>query len=184
MTERTKFTTTWKKSSQARKQRKYVHRAPLHIKQKLMHAHLAPALREKYNGLRRIQLRKGDKVKVLRGEFKTKDGKVEHVRLKKNRAYVIGLDRLKADGSKVPVPIHPSNLMIMELDLGDRKRKAKLAAEKPAEKNQKITKSNKTISPKTVSNNTAKSSKEGTVQNTPSLRVNQNQQSDMRGHNE
>ncbi|MBS3169097.1 50S ribosomal protein L24 [Candidatus Woesearchaeota archaeon] len=179
MTERTKFTTTWKKSSQARKQRKYIHRAPLHIKQKLMHAHLAQALREKYAGLRRLQLRKGDKVKVMRGEFKSKDGKVERVLLKKNRAYIAGLDRLKADGSKVPVPIHPSNLMILELDLGDRKRKAKLAAEKSAGRNskgrnQKITKSNKTV----------KSGKGGIVQNTPSLRVNQNQQSDKRGHNE
>ncbi|MEK6835561.1 MAG: 60S ribosomal protein L26, partial [Nanoarchaeota archaeon] len=33
---------------------------------------------------------------------------------------------VKLDGSKVYYPLHPSNLMITELNLNDKKRKAKL----------------------------------------------------------
>lgn len=125
---RSKFTGSWKRSSQARKQRKYQRRAPLHLKQKMMHAHLAKTLREKYGGLRSIQLRKSDKVKIMRGEWKGKEGKVERVQLKYGRVYVSGLDRVKADGSKVPIIFHPSNLLIIEFDLSDKRRKEKLAA--------------------------------------------------------
>src|SRR3989344_1323746 len=102
MTQRTKFTVSWKRSTQVRKQRKYVHRAPLHLKQKMMHTHVAKPLREKY-GVRAIQLRKGDTVKVVRGEFRGKEGKVERITLKTGRVYVASMDRIKADGSKVPV---------------------------------------------------------------------------------
>ncbi len=130
MRQRQKITTSWKRSTQVRKQRKYIYRAPLHLKQKMMHSHLAQELREKYHGVRRIQIRKGDKVKIARGEFRGKDGKVERITLKKGLVYVSGMDRIKADGSKVPVAFHPSNLMIVELDLSDKKRKEKLTAEK------------------------------------------------------
>lgn len=126
MTNRTKFTVSWKRSSQVRKQRKYVHRAPLHLKQKMMHSHVAKALREKYNGVRSVQLRKGDTVKILRGEFRGKEGKVDRITLKRGRVYITGMDRIKADGSKIPVVFHPSNVMIVDFDLSDKKRKAKL----------------------------------------------------------
>ena len=79
MIQRNKITTSWKKSTQVRKQRKYIYRAPLHLKQKMMHAHVAKSLREKHNGIRQIQVRKGDKVKIARGEFRGKEGKVEKV---------------------------------------------------------------------------------------------------------
>jgi len=32
----------------------------------------------------------------------------------------------KKEGTKLPVPLTPSNLMIIDLNLGDKKRKAKL----------------------------------------------------------
>ncbi len=130
MRKRQKITTSWKRSTQVRKQRKYIYRAPLHLKQKLMHSHLAKELREKYQGVRRIQLRKNDKVKVARGEFRGKEGKVERIALKSSRVYITGMDRIKADGSKVQVPFHPSNLVIVELDLSDKRRKEKLTAGK------------------------------------------------------
>ncbi len=134
MDHHTKFTVNWKRSAQTRKQRKFLHRAPLHVKQKLMHAHLSPQLREKYSGTRSIQLRKGDKVKVLRGEFRKKEGKIERVQLKLSRVYVSGLDRIKADGSKIAVAFHPSNLLLIDLDLSDKKRKNKLAKKSEAAK--------------------------------------------------
>ena len=69
---KTSFVKTWNKSTQPRKQRKYIHNSPLHIKQKLAHVHLSADLRKKH-GLRNVQIRKGDKVRVLRGQH-TKKG--------------------------------------------------------------------------------------------------------------
>jgi large subunit ribosomal protein L24 len=116
-----KFLTTWKRSKQPRKQRKYRYNAPLHIKAKFMTAHLSKELREK-QGKRAVQLRKGDKVQVMRGQFKKKIGKIERINLKKSKVYVNGIEMIKKDGTKVLYPIHPSNLMILELNLDDKKR--------------------------------------------------------------
>ena len=127
------FSKHWNSSTQVRKQRKYRFNAPLHLKRKFLHVHLAPALRTKY-GLRNIGVRKGDKVKVLRGQFKKKEGKVERVDTKREKVYVTGIEVIKKDGSKVMLKITPSNLMIMELELGDKKRKEKLEKTKKVEK--------------------------------------------------
>lgn len=136
-----KFSTSWNRSIQPSKQRKYRFNAPLHIKQRLMHVHLSPELNKKY-GKRNLELRTGDRVKILRGQFKKKEGKVEKVNLKRERVFVTGIENIKKDGTKILFPLHPSNLMITELDLNDKKRKQKLepkktkSAESPA-KNKK-----------------------------------------------
>lgn len=119
------FSNKWKGSKQVRKQRKYRYNAPLHIKQKFMKVNLSKDLRKKY-GLRNIQLRKGDQVKVVVGQFKKTLGKVTRIDLKHERVYVEGVEMIKKDGTKRSYPIHPSNLQINDLDLGDKKRKKKL----------------------------------------------------------
>ena len=119
------FSTSWKSSTQPRKQHKYIHHAPLHTKQKSVHVHLSPELRKKYH-FRNVQVRKGDKVKLLRGQFAKKEGKVDIVDLKWGKLFVTGIEQIKKDGTKRPYPLHPHNLMILELDLGDKYRKAKL----------------------------------------------------------
>jgi len=116
-----KFSTNWKKSKQPRKQRKYRHNAPLHIKQKFMHSHLSKELQKKY-GKKTFSLKKGDKVKVIRGQFKKHENKVEEVDLKKCRAYITGIEITKKDGNKTRYPIHPSNLIITELNIDDKMR--------------------------------------------------------------
>ena len=73
---KTKFSGSWVKSKQPRKQRKYRYNAPLHIRQKFVGAHLSRELRKKY-GKRSASLRKGDNVKIMRGQFRNKSGKVE-----------------------------------------------------------------------------------------------------------
>ena len=118
---KTKFSTTWRRSKQPRKQRKYRYNAPLHIKQKFAAAHLSKELRKKYNR-RSLTLREGDKVKIMRGQFKKQTGKVERINLKRTRVYVTGAEIIKKDGAKVLYPIHPSNLMIIELNTDDKKR--------------------------------------------------------------
>jgi len=127
------FSTTWKKSKQVRKQRKYRYNAPLHIKQKFMHASLSPELRKKY-GSRNIQVKKDDKVKILRGQFKKKEGNVERINLKQGKVFIVGVEIIKKEGAKIPVAINPSNLMIIDLNLNDKKRKLKLESKKGSNK--------------------------------------------------
>ena len=76
----------------------------------------------KVDGTRNIPLRKGDTVKIVRGNFKSHIGKIEKVFLKKTRVYVEGAQIVKRDGAKVFYPLHPSNLIITNLNLEDKKR--------------------------------------------------------------
>lgn len=124
-----KFSRLWIRSKQPRKQRKYRHNAPLHIKKKFMNVHLSKELRKKYER-RNISIRKGDVVKILRGQFKGKQVKVEKVILKKNKVFLEGIQRIKSDGSKSYYPVNPSNLVIINLNLEDKKRKEKLGKDK------------------------------------------------------
>ena len=119
------FSINWKRSVQPRKQRKYLYNAPLHIEQKLMHVHLSSELHKKY-GVRRVQVRTGDTVRVLRGGFKRKEGTVERVSLKKREVYINGVEYIKKDGSKLARSIEPSNLMIIDLNTKDGRRKKAL----------------------------------------------------------
>ncbi|MBS3157084.1 50S ribosomal protein L24 [Candidatus Woesearchaeota archaeon] len=116
-----KFSRAWKGSKKPNKQRKYAANAPLHIKRKMLSSRLSKELTKKYSK-RNITVRKGDKVKVVRGNFKNHSGTVEKVLTKLLRVYVEGVHRSKRDGSKAYYPIHPSNLIITELNLGDKKR--------------------------------------------------------------
>lgn len=120
-----RFSTTWNGSVKPGKQRLYRYNAPLHIKQKFMHTHLSKELHQKY-GSRNLQLRVGDKIKILRGQFGKKEGKVERIDLKRERVIVTGIESIKKDGTKLPFPLHPSNLIIIDLNMEDKKRKNKL----------------------------------------------------------
>ena len=115
------FSLSWKSSKQPRKQRKYRYNAPLHIKKKFVRSHLSKELREKYKK-RTVGLKKGDKVKIMRGKFKGKTGKVERIDVKRSRVYITGMEIIKKDGTKVLFPFEPSNLMITELNIDDKKR--------------------------------------------------------------
>lgn len=103
------------------KQRKRQWTASLHDKQKMMRVHLSRDLRKELKG-RAIGVRKNDKVKVMKGKFKGKDGKVERVDLKKLRVFIAGLQRKKVSGKEVPVPFRPTQLLLMELDRSDAER--------------------------------------------------------------
>ncbi|ACJ15562.1 LSU ribosomal protein L24P [Thermococcus onnurineus NA1] len=106
---------------QPRKQRKFLYNAPLHLRSKIMSATLSKELRQKY-GVRSLPIREGDKVKIMRGDYKGKEGKVVEVNLKRYRIYVEGVTQKKVDGTEVFYPVHPSNVMIVELNLKDEER--------------------------------------------------------------
>jgi large subunit ribosomal protein L24 len=115
------FSKHWKSSKSPKKQRKYRLNLPLHQRKKLLSATLSKELRTKYK-TRNIPIRKGDKVKVMRGSNKGKTGEVIRVDKKKVKVFVQGVERTKPDGSKTYLPIDPSNLMITELKLDDKYR--------------------------------------------------------------
>lgn len=108
-------------SSQPRKQRKSRYQAPLHIKHKFMGSMLSSELREERK-VKSLPVRVGDTVKVLRGDHKGTEGKVAAVDLKKTAINIDGVTVTKADGTEVPRPVHPSNVMITKLELKDEKR--------------------------------------------------------------
>jgi len=110
------------KTKQPRKQRRLLYQAPNHVRHKMMSAHLSEELRRQYR-FRSLPVRTGDVVTVMRGDHRGHTGKVIRVDRKKYRIYVEGLVRKKADGSEVPIPIHPSKVQIIKLNLDDERRK-------------------------------------------------------------
>ncbi len=133
-----KFSTAWQGSSQPRKQRKYAANAPIHLKRKMLSVNLAKDLRKKH-GKKNIPVRKEDIVRVMRGKFKGKKGKVTEVKTKMEKIYVEGIQVKKRDGSTVNVPLKASNLQIVELYLEDRKRLGKEVEEKEKPVKKEIT---------------------------------------------
>jgi len=112
-------------SKKPSKQRKRLFQAPLHRRGKIMSVNLSPELRERY-GRRSFPIRVGDKVRIMRGDNKGVEGKVTRVDRKNYKVYVENVVRENQRGEKVPIPIHYSNLMIIELDLSDPRRKERL----------------------------------------------------------
>lgn len=110
----------WKSSGKRNNKIKYVANAPLHMKGHFVHSHLSKELRSKLKK-RALRVRKGDLVKIMRGEFRGKEGKVQRINLKKQKIYVENIDKTKRDGSKALVPFHPSKILIKEI-VSDKKR--------------------------------------------------------------
>lgn len=87
----------------------------------MMGAHLSKELSQSHK-IKTLPVRKGDTVKLMRGQFKGTTGKVERVSLKRERVFIEKVELVKADGSKAKYPIHPSNLLITSLNLSDDRR--------------------------------------------------------------
>jgi len=119
-------------SKQPKKQRKAYYNAPLHKRQKLVTAPLSKELREKY-GIKRLPVRKGDKVRVTRGDFKGVEGEVVRVDLRSYRIHIDGVTIEKADKTPVFRPIHPSKVEIIDLKLDDWRKKIIERRGKPVE---------------------------------------------------
>ncbi len=113
-----------------------------------MAAPLSPELLAQ-RGVKTLPIRKGDTVRIMRGDHKGFDGKISRVDLKHFRVYLEGLTREKVDGSTVFVALHPSKVMIRNLNLDDKLRKAVVARKKPIVK-KGVTATKKTAPKETV----------------------------------
>jgi large subunit ribosomal protein L24 len=83
------------------------------------------SLRNQY-GRKNIRVIKGDSIRVMRGEYKGVEGKVEKVNTEQAIFHIEGIQREKIRGGQVKVPIHSSNVMVISLNLDDDYRSAKL----------------------------------------------------------
>jgi len=112
-----------KRIKDPRKQRKLLHNAPAHLRHKLMAAPLSPQLTAS-KSVKTLPVRKGDTVHIMRGDNKGFEGKISRLDLKNYRIYLEGLTREKVDGTVIFLPVHPSKVMIKNLNLNDKWRKA------------------------------------------------------------
>ncbi|MDP8887038.1 MAG: 50S ribosomal protein L24, partial [Thermoproteota archaeon] len=69
---------------------------------------------------------RGDSVRVMRGEYKGVEGRVEKVNTEQTTFHIEGIQREKIRGGQVKVRIHSSNVMVISLNLDDDYRSRKL----------------------------------------------------------
>ena len=115
------------------KQRSRLFNAPAHLRHKLMSAHLAPELMKSHD-TRTLPVRKGDTVRIMRGDHEGFEGKVSTVDLMNYRIFLEGLTREKVDGTVIFVSVHPSKVLIKSLNLNDKWRKRTIERKKSLQK--------------------------------------------------
>ena len=58
----------------------------------------------------------------LRGQFRDTEGKIVRIDYSKIRIFVDSATTTKADGKEAQIPMHPSNLMLVKLELDDERK--------------------------------------------------------------
>jgi len=116
-------------SKQPRKQRLARYTAPYHRRHREMAAPIDRGLRERqlsrgFMYPRSMSVRKGDRVMVVRGEGKSKSStKIAKVDRKGRKIYVEGFTYFKSDGTELQRPIDASNVVIINPDWSDMRRR-------------------------------------------------------------
>ena len=121
------------KSKQPRKQRLARYNAPLHRRRVEMSAPVDNALRLKQEANnvfypRSMPVRVGDRVIIVRGEGRVKSGaktghKIAKIDRRKRKIYLENHTYFKSDGTELQRPIDPSNVVIINPDWTDLKRR-------------------------------------------------------------
>ena len=116
-------------SKQPRKQRRALYTAPYHRRHREMSTPIDRGLRERQlsRGFlypRAIPVRKGDRVLIVRGEGKgNRAAKVAKINRKARKVYIEGYTYFKSDGTELQRPIDASNLVIINPDWSDIRRR-------------------------------------------------------------
>lgn len=66
---------------------------------------------------RSLPIRKDDEVRIVRGKYKGREGKVTQVYRKKWVIHVDRVQRDKSNGATAPIGVHPSNVVITTIKL-------------------------------------------------------------------
>jgi large subunit ribosomal protein L26e len=124
-------------SSSRRKARKAHFAAPSSIRRKIMSAPLSKELRSKHNVIsnlptyrfpliyficakiqtRSLPIRKDDEVRIVRGTYKGREGKVTQVYRKKWVIHVDRVQRDKSNGATAPIGVNPSKVVIVTIKM-------------------------------------------------------------------
>lgn len=112
------------------KQRLSRYNADIRTRQTRMAGHVAKDLRPKAGSS--LPIRVGDTVRILRGDYKKKTGAVIQVDAKRERVYIQGIQRKKADGKEAFIAFHPSKLMITGMESKDKTRLTRATTKTPA----------------------------------------------------
>ncbi len=112
-------------------------------KSSIVCSNLSDDLKKQYNK-RSTSVIKGDTVKIMRGEYKGVEGKVEKINTGKGKLSIEGVQREKIKGGQVKVLIHASNVKISSLKLDDNYRKNKIENKEQINKSKKQGKLQKT----------------------------------------
>ena len=116
-------------SRQPRKQRLARYTAPYHRRHQEMASPIDKGLRERqlargFMYPRAMPVKKGDRVMIVRGEGKSKSTTaVSLVDRKARKVYVEGFTYFKSDGTELQRPIDASNLVIINPDWSDIRRR-------------------------------------------------------------
>jgi large subunit ribosomal protein L24 len=112
------------------KQRKMIYEAPAHRVRKFLTAPLSEELR-KSQERRSYPVRKGDTVKILRGDFAGIEGKINDIDARRQRIFVEGVQREKTSGTSANVSVNSSKVLITKLNLDDKWRAESVKVSRP-----------------------------------------------------
>ncbi len=97
-------------------------KSPIHVHKRFLKCRLDDVLREEY-GVRSLGLKKGDLVRIMRGQFRDTEAKVTRVDYANARVHLDSASTTKSDGKEASIPIHASNLMLVKLELNDERKR-------------------------------------------------------------
>lgn len=92
-----------------------------HLAYKASSVHLSRELRAKH-GFRSLPVRTGDRIMIIRGDYKGVEGDVNRVDRAKGHVYVSGVYRENARGEQRLVPIPVSSVVLLKIDEKDKWR--------------------------------------------------------------
>jgi large subunit ribosomal protein L24 len=112
------------------KQRKMIYEAPAHRLRKFLTAPLSDELRTTQER-RSYPIRKGDTVKIVRGDFAGVEGKINDVDTRRQRLFVEGVQRETTAGTSTNVSVNSSKVRITKLNLDDKWRAESVKVSRP-----------------------------------------------------
>lgn len=119
-----KWSKHWKSSNDPSKQRKYRRNAPQHVKENFISSNVSQDLRDRL-GTRRIKLRTGDQIKVMRGDKSGETGIVNEIDFDNEVVYADGITTERNDGTEVQIALRPSNVQVVAMNVDDQRRMEK-----------------------------------------------------------
>jgi len=108
-------------SGKPSKQRAALYKTHANRRRRILSASLSTELKTDH-GRNSYPVRKGDTVKILRGDFAGIEGKITKIDTKRQRLFVEGVSREKVAGTQSNVSVHSSKVMITKLNLDDKWR--------------------------------------------------------------